>query len=60
MAGHGDKVPDGDRDQRLEELPQQPDGAEIHDSNRPPDHTKSDKAKNSFLIQHSVIFEKSV
>jgi hypothetical protein len=60
MAGHADKVPDRDRNQWQEEVVQQPDGAEIHDSNRPPDHTKSDKAKNSFLIQHSVIFEKSV
>jgi hypothetical protein len=60
MAGDADKVPDRDRDKRVEELAQQPDGAEVHDSNRPSDHTKSDKAKNPLLIQHSVIFEKSV
>jgi hypothetical protein len=60
MARHADKVPDRDRDQRQEEVAKQPDGAEVHDRNRPPDHTKSDNAKNSLLIQHGDIFEKFV
>jgi hypothetical protein len=41
-------------------MAQQPDTAEIHDRDSASDQAKPEKTMNSFLIQHGVIFEKSL
>jgi hypothetical protein len=57
MAGHTDEIRDGNRHQRLQEMAQQPDSAEVHDRHSPSNHAKPDQTMNSFSIQHSVISE---
>jgi hypothetical protein len=60
MAGYTDEIRDGNRNQRLQEMTQQPDSAEVHDRNSPSNQAKPDQTMNSFSIQHSVISWKSV